>query len=97
MQHLGLAGRIARRSIDSPLVPLFVLACFIFGAYSLLVIPREDRPNIDLPTASVVIPWPGAGSEQVDNQIARRSSAWVQQLAGVTEVRSSSTDDAALL
>jgi multidrug efflux pump subunit AcrB len=97
MQRLGLAGRIAHRSIDSPLVPLFVLACFLFGAYSLLIIPREDRPNIDLPTASVVIPWPGAGVEQVDNQIARRGAAWVRQLAGVTEVRSSSTDDAALL
>jgi multidrug efflux pump subunit AcrB len=97
MERLGLAGRIARNSIDSPLVPLFVIACFIFGIYSLLVIPREDRPDIDLPTATVVIPWPGAGVEQIDNQLARRSTTWVRQLASVTEVRSSSTDDAALL
>jgi len=97
MERLGLAGRIARRSIDSPLVPLFVIACFIFGIYSLLVIPREDRPDIDLPTATVVTPWPGAGAEQIDNQLARRSATWVRQLASVTEVRSSSTDDAALL
>ena len=97
MQRLGLAGRIARRSIDSPLVPLFVIACFIFGIYSLVVIPREDRPAIDLPTATVVIAWPGAGAEQVDNQLARRSATWVRQLTSVTEVRSNSTDDAALL
>lgn len=97
MEHLGLAGRIARRSIDSPLVPLFVIACFIFGIYSLLVIPREDRPDIDLPTATVVIPWPGAGAEQIDNQLARRSATWVRQLASVIEVRSNSTDDASLL
>jgi len=97
MQRLGLAGRIARSSIDSPLVPLFVIACFIFGIYSLLVIPREDRPAIDLPTATVIIPWPGAGAEQIDNQLARRSATWVRQLASVTEVRSNSTDDATLL
>ncbi|MDY0290775.1 MAG: efflux RND transporter permease subunit [Desulfuromonadaceae bacterium] len=97
MEHLGLAGRIAKRSIDSPLVPLFVIACFIFGIYSLMVIPREDRPDIDIPTASVIIPWPGAGAEQIDNQLARRGATWVRRLANVTEVRSSSTDDATLL
>ncbi|MFN2257974.1 MAG: efflux RND transporter permease subunit, partial [Desulfuromonadaceae bacterium] len=65
--------------------------------YSLLVIPREDRPDIDLPTATVVIPWPGAGTEQIDNQLARRSATWVRRVESVTEVRSSSTHDASLL
>ena len=96
-QQLGLAGRIANRLIDSPLVPLFLIACLLLGGYGLLVTPREDRPDIDVPTAMILIPWPGGGVERIDEQLARRSGAWVRQLSSVTEVRSSSSSHAALL
>jgi multidrug efflux pump subunit AcrB len=97
MEPLGLAGRFANRLLDSPLVPLFIIACFILGGYSLLVTPREDRPDIDVPTAMVMIPWPGGGAERVDEQLARRAGTWIQQLSSVTKIHSSSTDHAALL
>ncbi len=97
MAELGLAGRIADRLLDSPLVPLFVIACFILGSYSLLVTPREDRPDINVPTAVVMIPWPGGGAERVDEQLARRAGTWIRQLASVTDIHSTSTDHAALL
>lgn len=93
----GLAGRIAEHLLVSPLVPLFVIACLLLGGYSLLVTPREDRPDIDVPTATILIPWPGAGVERVDNQLARKSAGWVRELATVREVRSSSSSHAALL
>lgn len=95
--RLGLAGHIANRVLDSPLVPLFIIACFLLGAYALLITPREDRPDIDVPTALVLIPWPGAGVERVDEQLARRTASWVREIASVTEVRSSSSNHAALL
>jgi len=96
-KDLGLAGRIAKRLVDSPVVPLFVIACLLLGSYALLVTPREDRPDIDVPTAMVLIPWPGAGVERVDNQLARKAAGWVREIASVSEVRSSSSRHAALL
>ena len=95
--NLGLAGRIANRLLDSPVVPLFVIACLLLGSYALLVTPREDRPDIDVPTAMVLIPWPGAGVERVDNQLARKTAGWVREIASVSEIRSSSSSHAALL
>ncbi|WP_166253368.1 efflux RND transporter permease subunit [Marinobacter salicampi] len=95
--RLGLAGHIANRLLDSPVVPLFIIACFLLGGYALLITPREDRPDIDVPTALVLLPWPGAGVERVDEQLARRTASWVREIASVTEVRSSSSDHAALL
>lgn len=97
MDKPGLAGRIAQCLMDSPLVPLFIIASLMLGGYGLLVTPREDRPDIDVPSAMVLIPWPGGGAEQVDEQLARRAGSWIRQLSSVTEVRSSSTDHAALL
>ena len=93
----GLAGRIAEHLLVSPIVPLFVITCLLLGGYSLLVTPREDRPDIDVPTATILIPWPGAGVERIDNQLARKSAGWVRELPSVSEVRSSSSSHAALL
>ncbi|MDR5900011.1 efflux RND transporter permease subunit [Halomonas vilamensis] len=95
--RLGLAGHIANRLLDSPVVPLFVVACLLLGGYALLVTPREDRPDIDTPTATVLIPWPGAGVERVDEQLARRTASWVREIASVEEIRSASSSHAALL
>ncbi len=97
MAQPGLAGWVAQCLMDSPLVPLFVIASLMLGGYGLLVTPREDRPDIDVPTAMVLIPWPGGGTQQVDEQLARRAGTWIRQLSSVTEVRSSSTENAALL
>lgn len=93
----GLAGKIANRLLDSPVVPLFVIACLLLGGYALLITPREDRPDIDVPSALVLIPWPGAGAERIDEQLARRAAGWVREIAAVNEVRSSSSNHAALL
>ena len=57
--RLGLAGHIANRLLDSPVVPFFVIACLLLGGYALLITPREDRPDIDVPLALVSIPWLG--------------------------------------
>ncbi len=97
MKNRGVAGRFADRFLDSPLVPLFVVACLLLGAYSLLVTPQEDRPHIEVPTATILIPWPGGGAERIDDQLARKAGSWIRQLPSITEVRSSSTDHAALL
>ncbi|PXX92483.1 hypothetical protein DIT71_04615 [Marinobacter vulgaris] len=95
--RLGLAGHIANRLLDSPVVPLFIIACLLLGGYALLITPREDRPDIDVPTALVLLPWPGGGVERVDEQLARRTASWVREIASVSEVRSSSSNHAALL
>ncbi|MBS3744395.1 MAG: efflux RND transporter permease subunit, partial [Wenzhouxiangellaceae bacterium] len=97
MSGLGFAGRIADRLIDSKLVPLIVVGTLIAGAWGLAVTPREDRPEIEVPTARIVVPFPGAGVERVDELVARPVSAWARQLEQVVEVNSVASSDAALV
>src|SRR6056297_3538129 len=97
MSQLGFAGRIADRLIDSKLVPMIVIGTLIAGAWGLAMTPREDRPEIEVPTARVVIPYPGACVERVDELVARPVSAWARQLEQVVEVRSVAASDAAVI
>jgi len=97
MDRPGLAGRLAERLIDSPLVPLIVLAALVMGAYGLTMTPREDRPDIEVPTALITIPFPGAGVERVDELVARPVGSWTAQLQRVVEVKTVASNDAALI
>lgn len=97
MSGLGFAGRIADRLIDSKLVPLIVVGTLIAGAWGLAVTPREDRPDIEVPTARILVPFPGAGVQRVDELVARPVSAWARQLEQVVEVNSVASGDAALV
>lgn len=97
MSELGVAGRIAEKLIDSPLVPLVIVGALILGAYGLLITPREDRPNIEIPTAIVTVAWPGGGAARVDELVARPVAAWARQLADVAEVASAASTDAAVV
>ncbi|TVP88038.1 MAG: efflux RND transporter permease subunit [Thioalkalivibrio sp.] len=97
MKRLGLAGHLAEWLIDSPLVPLILVAALLMGAYGLTMTPREDRPDIEIPTALIVIAFPGAGVERVDELVARPAGAWASQLERVEEVKTVAAADAALV
>lgn len=47
--RLGLAGRLTRATIASPLTPLFLIAAFAFGLIALIALPREEEPQIRSP------------------------------------------------
>ncbi|PLW84172.1 hypothetical protein CWI75_02145 [Kineobactrum sediminis] len=97
MSELGFAGRVADRLIDSKLVPLIVIGTLLAGAWGLAMTPREDRPEIEVPIARLVIPFPGAGAERVDELVARPVGAWISQLEQVVEFSSVASSDAALV
>lgn len=97
MKKLGFAGRLANRLIDSALVPLFVMTALFLGGYGLLATPQQDRPDVEVPTAQILVPFPGGGVERVDELVARPVSAWAGQLEDVVEVSTVASADAALI
>ncbi|NGX16591.1 efflux RND transporter permease subunit [Wenzhouxiangella sp. XN24] len=97
METPGFAGRIASRLIDSPVVPLILVVALALGAYGLLMTPRQDRPEIEVPTARILVPFPGAGVARVDELVARPVSAWAARIEEVNEVTTVASVDAALI
>jgi len=97
MDKLGIAGRLADRLIDSALVPLFIMTALFLGGYGLLATPQQDRPDVAVPTAQILVPFPGGGVARVDELIARPVGAWASQLEHVVEVSTVASTDAALI
>jgi multidrug efflux pump subunit AcrB len=64
---LGVSGRIARAFLTTQITPLLALVGLLLGVFAVLVTPKEEEPQINVTMANVLIPFPGAGVEDVHN------------------------------
>ena len=96
-QPLGLSGRLARFFLENQLTPLLALTALLMGAFAVLVTPREEEPQIDVTFANIMIPFPGASSEQVENLVATPMEKVLGEIAGVKHIYSVSRPGLAVL
>ena len=81
--QLGISGRLARAFKLNAMTPLLALVALLLGLFAVLVTPREEEPQINVTMANVLIPFPGASSEDVQNMVARPAEQVLSQIAGI--------------
>ena len=86
--RLGISGRLARFFLENQLTPLLALTALLLGAFAVLVTPREEEPQIDVTFANILIPFPGASSEQVENLVATPMEKVLGEISGVKHIYS---------
>ena len=70
-QPRGIAGRVAAASVHSRLTPLLMGAALLLGLFAILVLPREEEPQIVVPMVDVFVQMPGASPEEVEQRVTR--------------------------
>jgi len=88
--HLGLAGRIARAFIDSKLTPLIVIASILLGSFAVVMLPREEEPQIRVPMIDVLVAMPGFSAKEVEERATRPMEKLLWEIPGVEYVYSTS-------
>ena len=82
-EKLGLSGRIAATFQDNAITPLLALVALLLGIFAVMVTPREEEPQINVTMANVLIAFPGASSQDVQNMVARPAEQVLSQIAGI--------------
>jgi len=65
--HLGLTARLVKLFLESKLPTLIIILSLLAGAAALLYTPREEDPQITVPMVDVLIRFPGAAPDEVEN------------------------------
>ena len=91
--NLGLSGRLTRATIRSPLTPLFLLAAIAVGLIALLVIPREEEPQISVPMVDIRVNADGLKAPDAVELVTKPLETIVKAIDGVEHVYSQSEDD----
>jgi multidrug efflux pump subunit AcrB len=94
---LGIAGRLTRSFIRSPLTPLMILAALAMGLVALGALPREEEPQISVPLVDIHIQAPGLRAEDAVKLVTEPMETIVKGINGVEHVYSSSMDDYAMV
>ena len=90
---LGIAGRITRGFIVSPLTPLFLIAAFAFGIIALITLPREEEPQISVPMVDIHVRADGLKAEDAVKLVSEPLETIVKGIDGVEHVYSQTSDD----
>ena len=94
---MGVSGRIARYFQDSQATPLAALVALLLGLFAVAVTPREEEPQINVTTANVFVPFPGASARDVEALVAGPAEQVLSQMSGVEHVYSVSRPGMAVL
>src|SRR5215471_5195900 len=94
---MGLAGRIAARTLDSRLTVLAIAAALAVGVISVLTTPREEEPQIIVPMVDIAVSLPGASPAEVEAEVTTGLEQRLWGIPGVEYVYSTSAVDGALI
>jgi multidrug efflux pump subunit AcrB len=92
-----LAGRVAAAFVDSKLTPLLVVASILLGVAALILLPREEEPQIRVPMIDVMVAMPGSGAREVEERATRPMEKLLWEVPGVEYLYSTSREGEALV
>lgn len=83
-------------SIRRPvLTTMAILAMVVFGVVSYRKIPIDLMPKMDIPYVIVIVPYPGAGPQDIETSIVNPIENELSTLEGLDEIQSYSHEGAA--
>jgi multidrug efflux pump subunit AcrB len=81
---------MAARFIDSKLTPIAVAASLLLGVFAVLMLPREEEPQIKVPMIDVMVGMPGFSAKEVEERATRPMEKLLWEIPGVEYIYSTS-------
>ncbi|GAB4344315.1 MAG: efflux RND transporter permease subunit [Desulfobulbaceae bacterium] len=96
-EHPGFAGRLAGMFVDSKLTPIIIFASLLMGLMAVVLLPREEEPQIKVPMIDVLVSMPGASPKEVEQRVSIPMEKLLYELPGIEYIYSTSMPGQCLL
>ncbi|AGF77640.1 cation/multidrug efflux pump [Desulfocapsa sulfexigens DSM 10523] len=96
-EHPGFAGKMAAAFVDSKLTAVGILASMLLGLMALVLLPREEEPQIKVPMIDVMVSMEGATPKEVEQRVSIPMEKLLYELPGVEYIYSTSMAGQSLL
>jgi multidrug efflux pump subunit AcrB len=97
IQDPGFAGRLASAFVASKLTPLSIFASILLGFLAIVMLPREEEPQIKVPMIDVMVSMPGATPKEIEQRLSVPMEKLLYELPGVEYIYSTSMPGQSLL
>ena len=83
---------MAQSFIDSKLTLLIVIASLLLGVFAVVMLPREEEPQIKVPMVDVLVSMPGFHAKEVEERATRPMEKLLWEIPGVEYIYSTSSE-----
>lgn len=90
-------AKITEYFIENKITLLLILFSIVFGITAVLLTPRQYNPQIIVPAANIIVRFPGASAEEVQNLVSKPLERKMWQIPGVKHVYSISMNSESIV
>jgi multidrug efflux pump subunit AcrB len=91
------AGKLARAFLRNPLTPVLGIFLLAIGYISLMVMPREENPQMVVSGSTVIVAMPGATSNEVEEIIVKPLERKLKEVKGIEHIYGMAMDNVAVV
>ena len=96
-QNLNVAGKLSLIFINHPLTFIFGVFILALGYISLLIMPREENPQIKVSGGVVIVALPGALPSEIQKVIIEPLEKKIKEIKGVENIYSYAKDSVGIV
>ena len=82
----NIAGYLASVFLKNPLTMILAISILLLGYISLIIMPREEDPQIAVSGGSIIIAIPGASPQEITNVIIKPLERRMNEIQGVEHI-----------
>ncbi len=91
------AGKLARYFINSPLTMILGITLLAVGYLSLMIMPREENPQMVVSGSTVIVALPGATAKEVQNVIVKPLERKMKEVLGIEHIYGMAMDNVGIV
>ena len=92
-----LAGYLARLFLRSPLTMILGVSLIGLGIVALLMMPREEDPQISISGGVVIVSMPGSSAAEIEQIIVRPLERRIKEIKGVEHIYGVASDNVGIV
>jgi multidrug efflux pump subunit AcrB len=91
------AGKLAKGFLRNPLTPILGIFLLVIGYMALMLMPREENPQMVVSGSTVIIALPGATASEVQNVIVKPLERKLKEVKGIEHIHGMAMDNVAVI
>lgn len=96
-QPTDSAGKLAKGFLRNPLTPILGIFLLVIGYMALMLMPREENPQMVVSGSTVIIALPGATASEVENVIVKPLERKLKEIKGIEHIHGMAMDNVAVI
>ncbi|MBD3809841.1 MAG: efflux RND transporter permease subunit [Sulfuricurvum sp.] len=96
-QPKDYAGKLAKGFLRNPLTPILGIFLLAIGYISLILMPREENPQMVVSGSTVIVALPGATASEVENVIVKPLERKLKEIKGIEHIYGMAMDNVAVI